>query len=134
MDSLMARWVTVRARRVEEHHVVPGLDEVQGTQVGDDLSAQRALVVEVELLQGRAGPEAGGPDADLAAVGLPSGHLPLQAGGQELLVAPPVDPGPLAQPLNRVGQRRGLEGPAQVAQVGGRLGLGRHHATSLMRS
>ncbi len=39
------------ARRAQEHHVVPPLHEVEGAQVGDDVTAQGALVVEVEVLQ-----------------------------------------------------------------------------------
>jgi hypothetical protein len=39
-------------------------------------------------------------------MGFPGGDLPLQAGGQELLVAPRLGAGPLGQPLDRGGQRR----------------------------
>ena len=66
----------------------------------------RALVVEVEVLEGLAGREAGGPDAGLAAVVLAGRHLPLEAGGQELLVAPALGPGPLGQALDGGQQRR----------------------------
>ena len=107
------------------------LHEVEGAQVGDDVTAQGALVVEVEVLQRLAGREAGRPDADLAAVGLPGRDLPLEAGGEELLVAPAVRPGPLGQALHGAGQRGRLQRPAQVGEVGRRLGLGDgHHATS----
>ena len=96
---------------------------------------QGSLVVVVEVLQGLAGGEPGGPDAALPAVGLPGGHLALQAGGQELLVAPGLGPGPLGQPGHRVAQRRGLQRPGQVGELGGqvpaaRRSRGGHHAAS----
>ncbi len=53
MDSRMARCVLPVTRRAEEH-VVLGLQEVEGAEMGDDLPAQAALVVEIELLDGRA--------------------------------------------------------------------------------
>ena len=86
------------SRRSQEHDVVLGRDEVEGAEVGDGVALQGALVVEVEVLEGLPGREAGRPDPDLPAVGLAGGHLALQAGGQELLVAPalgsaPVRPG-----------------------------------------
>ena len=124
-----------RARRAEKDDVVPSLHEVERAQMGDDVAAQAALVVEVEVLQRLAGREPGGPDADLAAVGLPCRHLPLEAGGEELLVAPSVGPGPFAETLDGAGQRGRLQRPAQIGEVGRRLGLGGgHHATSVMRS
>ena len=76
------------SRGAEEDDVLLGLDEVEGPEVGHHVPLEAALVVEVELLQGLAGRESGGPDADLPTVGLAGGHLPLQAGGQELLVGP----------------------------------------------
>src|SRR3954454_6989143 len=48
------------ARWAEEDHVLAGGDEVQGVQVGDEVAAQSAGVVEVDLLQGLAGREPGG--------------------------------------------------------------------------
>jgi hypothetical protein len=45
-------------------------------------------VVEVEVLQGLHRREVGGADAHDAALGLPVGDLPLQQGGQVLLVRP----------------------------------------------
>jgi hypothetical protein len=66
--------------------------------VGDLLALEAAGVVEVELLQALAGGEAGGPDPPLAAVALAGGDLALQAGGQELLVAPTLGAGPFGQP------------------------------------
>ena len=86
------------AGRAEEDHVVAGGDEVQGAQVGDGVAFERAGVVEVELLQALAGGETGSADAALAAVRFPGGDLALQAGDQELLMAPVVCPGPLGQP------------------------------------
>ncbi len=76
------------AGRAEEHDVVAGGDEVQGAQVGDQVAAEAAGVVEIELFQGLAGGEPGGADASLAAVGLAGGDLALQAGDEELLVGP----------------------------------------------
>ena len=70
----------------EEDDVLFRGDEVQGAQMGDDLAFESAGVVEVELLQALAGREAGGPDAALAAVGLPGGDLTLETGHQVLLV------------------------------------------------
>ena len=84
---------------------------------------------EVELLQGLAGRESGRPDADLPAVGLASGHLPLQTGSQKLLVGPTLRASPFGQPLIGLRQGRGLQRPAQVGEIARRLGLGRHHAT-----
>ncbi len=57
-----------RARRAEEHHVLLALDEVQGAEVGDHVALERALVVEVEVLQGLASGEASGAYAVLSAV------------------------------------------------------------------
>ena len=104
----------------EEHHVLPGGDEVQGAQVGDEVAFEAAGVVEVELLQRFAGGEPGGPDAALTAVAFPGGHLPLQAGDQELLVRPGLGSGPFGQPGHRVPQRRRLQRPGQVGDLGGR--------------
>ena len=120
-------------RRAEEHHVVLRGDEVEGAQVRDHLAFQAAGVVEVEVLQGLAGREPGGPDAALAAVGLAGGDLPLQAGDQELLMGPGLGAGPLGQPGDRLAQRRGLQRPGQERDLrggvpGGRL-RGGHHAT-----
>ena len=78
-------------------------------------------MVEVELLQALAGREPGGPDAALAAVGLPGGDLALQAGDQELLVRPGLGPGPLGQPGDRLAQRRGLQGAGQERDLGGHV-------------
>ena len=97
------------AGRAEEHGVGSGLDEVERTEVGDDLAADAALVVEVEVLEGLSGRETGRADAGLAAVGLAGGHLPLQTGGQELLVAPGLGPGPLGEAVD--GLRRAATGP-----------------------
>jgi len=105
-----------------------------GAEVGDDVAFERALVVEVEVLEGLAGREPGGPDAELAAVGLAGGDLPLQAGGEELLMGPALGPGPLGEPVDGLGQRRCFERPAQIGDVGGGLVRGCHHATPPTRS
>jgi hypothetical protein len=113
----------------EEHHVVPGGDEVQGAQVRDDLAFQAAGVVEVELLQTLAGREAGGPDAALPTVGFAGRDFPLQAGGQKLLMRPGLGLGPLSKAGHRLAQGGRLQRPGQVndlaAQVAGRR-LRRH--------
>jgi hypothetical protein len=118
--------------RSEEDHVVPGGGEVQGAQVRDGVAFEAAGVVEVELLQRLAGREPRGADAALAAVGLAGGDLALQAGGQELLMAPGLGPCPLGQPRHRLAQRRRLQRPGQERQLGtdvpGRRPAG-HHAT-----
>jgi hypothetical protein len=124
-------------RWAEEDHVLPASDEVQRAQMRDLLPLQAPGVVEVELLQALAGGEPGLADAALAAVGLAGGDLALQAGGQELLVAPALGTGPLGQPVHRGTKGRRLERAGQEAQLGvqvpGRLGGGGHHATSLSR-
>ncbi|GAA2406215.1 hypothetical protein GCM10010191_12760 [Actinomadura vinacea] len=88
------------AGRAEEHHVLPGGDEVQGAQVRDGLALERALMVEVEVLDRLAGREPGGADAGFTAVGFAGGDLALQAGGQELLMAPGLGPGSFGQPFD----------------------------------
>jgi site-specific DNA recombinase len=109
-----------RPRRPEEDRVGPRLDEVERAEVGHHLSSDRALVVEVELLERLVSREAGRPDAVLAAVGLPGGHLPLEAGGQDLFVGPALSAGPLSDALDGGEQRRCLERAAEVGDVGGR--------------
>ncbi len=104
--------------RAQEHGVGLRLDEVEGVEVGDDVLADAALVLEVEVLEGLAGREASGADAGVA-VGLASAHLALQAGGQELLVAPGIRSGPLGE-ASHAGQEDGvLELTAQVREVAG---------------
>ena len=76
------------AGRTQEDDVVAGGDEVQGAEVGDQVALEGALVVKVELLEGLAGREAGGADADLTAVGLAGGDFAFEAGGEELVVGP----------------------------------------------
>jgi hypothetical protein len=90
------------AGRAEEDHVVAGGDEVQGAQVGDGLAFESAGVVEVELFEAFAGREAGGADAALAAVGFAGGDLALQAGDEELFVAPGLGAGALGEPGHRL--------------------------------
>jgi hypothetical protein len=115
----------------QEHHVLCGGHEVEGAQVGHDVAFDGALEREVEILDGLAGREARRPDTDLTAVGLAGGDLTLQAGGQELLVAPSLRAGSLGQAPDGVGERRGLQGPAQVGQLRAGPGRGRggHQAT-----
>jgi hypothetical protein len=54
------------AGRPEEDGIGAGFDEVEGAEVGDDVLADAALVVEVEVLEGLSRREAGGGDAGLA--------------------------------------------------------------------
>jgi len=120
----------------EEHHVLFAGDEVQGAQVGDQVTLESAGVVEVELLQRLAGREPGRADPPLAAVGLPGGDLALQAGCQELLMGPGLGTCPLGQPTDRLAQCWCFQRPGQERQLGievpARLrgGARRHHATS----
>ena len=62
---------------------------------------------------------AGDPDPALAAVGLPCGDFPLQAGDQELLVGPGLRPGPLGEPGHGLAQGRGFQRPGQERDLGG---------------
>jgi hypothetical protein len=64
--------------------------------VSDDVTLQGSLVVEVELLEGLAGREPGGSDAELAAVGLPGCDFAFEARGEELILGPAVCSGSLA--------------------------------------
>jgi hypothetical protein len=121
-----------RSRWPQEDHVLLGLHEVEGPEMSHHVALERALVIEVEVLEGLAGREAGGTDAVLAAVVLARRHLAFQAGGQELLMAPALCAGPLAQAPDGGGQRRRLEGAAQVGEVA--FGLGGHHAVPVARS
>ena len=95
--------------RAEEHHVVFGGDEVQGAQVGDQVTFESAGVVEVELLQRLSCREPGGPDAAFTAVGFAGGDFALQTRRQELLVRPGLGAGPLGQPGHRFAQGRRLQ-------------------------
>jgi hypothetical protein len=87
--------------------------------VSDNVFADGALMVEVEVLEGFAGREAGGADAGLATVGLAGGDLAFQAGGQEVLMGPDLGPGADTETFNPGEQGGGFELPAQVGQVPG---------------
>ena len=121
------------AGRAEQEQVLPPNHEVEHAEVGDEVALESTGVVEVELLQALAGREPGGADPALAAVILPGGDLALQAGGQELLMGPVLGPGPVGQPVHRVPQRRRLQRPGQVGDLGdgvpGRCRGRGHHAT-----
>jgi hypothetical protein len=56
------------ARRSEEDDVLPRRDEVERPEVGDDLTPERSLVVEVELLDRLSGGKARRTDPDLASI------------------------------------------------------------------
>ncbi len=87
-------------------------------------------MIEVKVLEGLVGRETGGPDAGLAAVGGSGGDLSVQAGGQKLLVAPILLPGPRGQTLHPAEQGGRLQLAAQPRQVLG----GRHATTPSARS
>jgi hypothetical protein len=95
----------------------------------DDIGADAALVVEVEVLDGLAGREPGGPDPGLAAVGLAGRDLAFETGGQELFVGPSLGPGPFAEAFDAAQQRRGFQFPAQVGELAGAA-----HAAPVARS
>ena len=63
-------------------------DEVEGAEVGDQVTFQASGMVEVELLQALAGREPGGPDPAFTTVRFPGSDLPLQAGDKVLVVGP----------------------------------------------
>ena len=95
-----------------------------------------ALMVPVELVEALAGGEAGGADAQLAAVGGTGGDLTLETGGEELLMAPAVSTGPFGEPLDGGGHRGCFQRPAQVADIAGwllRRG-GSHQRSPIARS
>ncbi len=100
--------------------------------MGDLVAFEGALEAVVEILECLAGWEPGGTDAAFAAVVLACCDLAFQTGGQELFVRPALGAGPVGEPVDRAGQRGCLQGPAQVSDVGGRLGG--HHATPRARS
>ena len=110
------------AGRSEEDHVVPGGDEVQGAEVGDQVAGQSAGVVEVELLEGLARREPGSADPALAAVGIAGGDLALQAGDQVLLVGPGLCTGAFGEPVYRLAQRGCLQRPGQIGDLGTEVG------------
>lgn len=121
----------------EEDHVVFAGDEVEGSEVGDDVSFEAALMVEVEIFDGFAGGEACSFDPVLTAVVLTGSHLPFQTGRKELFMGPTFGSGPFRQSLHRGCQRRSFEGPAEPGEVGGGTAdgfLGGHQATPVSRS
>ena len=119
MASPIAKWVLPVPGGPSEDHVLLAGNEVQGAEVGDQVAFQPTGMVEVELLQTFASRESGGLHAAFAAVGVAGGDLALQAGGQVLLVAPGLGPGPLGQPASRLSQRRRFQRPGQKDQLGG---------------
>ncbi len=83
---------------------------------------------------------AGLPERRMSPMGLPRGDLSLQAGHQELLVAPRFGAGPFSEALDGLAQRGCLQRPGQKrhlgAQVPGRpcAGSGAHRDASRSRS
>src|ERR1019366_6509827 len=108
-----------RAGRPEQHDAGPGGDEVECRQMQDMVAFHRPLVVQVEVLDGLAGGEPGGPDAVLRAVGAAGGDLGLQAGGEGFLVGPAGLAGGGGEPLGGVPQRGGLEDAGEVGDLAG---------------
>jgi hypothetical protein len=91
------------ARRAQQDDVLAGVQEIELTEVLDDLALDRALEGEVELLQRLAGGEPRRLDAAFAAVALPAGDLGRQQRLGESFIAPVL----LARPLGELGQRAG---------------------------
>jgi hypothetical protein len=89
----------------EDHVLFPG-DEVECSEVGDDLAFDRPLVVEAEVLERLAAGKADRADASFGAVAVAGGDLPPQAGRQILLVTPLLRPGPIGRPRGRISQSR----------------------------
>ena len=93
------------SRRPEQDHVLRLRDERAGGQVGQDVTPQRGQVIEVEILQRLDRREVGGADPHHGALGLAVGDLPLQQGGEVLLVRPVLrkvpDPSRQPQPTAR---------------------------------
>jgi hypothetical protein len=133
MPSAIRQMRLARARRPQEDDVLLRHHEVELAEVGDDVAAHRALVLEVELVEALAGGEAGGPDPGLAAMAGPRGDLALEAGREVRLVAPALVPGALGEAGARVEEGRRLERPAEVGQVRSRRGQA-HGTTSKARS
>ena len=110
----------------EKDHVLLTGDEVEGAEVGDQVTFQAAGVVEVELLDALAGREPGGADSFLSAVGVAGGDLALQAGSQILLMGPGFGAGPLGEPGRRVAQRGRFQRSGQEHQLTGQVTVGCH--------
>ena len=92
-------------------------------------------MVEVELVEALAGGEAGGADAQFAAVGGAGGDFAFQAGGEELFMGPAVGPGSFGEPLHGGGHRGCLQRPAEVGDIAGRFrGGGGHQCSPIARS
>ena len=105
--------------------------------MGDDVTFEAALMVEVEVFDGFAGGEAGGFDPVLTAVVLTGSDFPFQTGRKELFMGPSFGSGPFRQPIDRRRQRRSFQRPAEPGQVGGGSAdsfLGGHQATPVARS
>jgi hypothetical protein len=88
----------------QEHDVVGFGGEVEGAEVGDDVSLDGALEAEVEVLERLASGEACRFDPRLAAVVLARRDLAFETRGEELLVTPTLRSGPLTQAVDRGGQ------------------------------
>ena len=104
------------AGRAEQHDVA-GLGEERAGGQGGDLLADGGLGVEVEVLEGLAGGEPGGPDPQLGAGGVAGGDFPLEHGGEVVLVGPAGVAGLVGQPGGGFGDPRCLQRGGQVADL-----------------
>ena len=91
------------AGRAEEDDVVAAATKSRVPRWAMTSRLQGALVVEVELVEALAGREAGGADAELAAVGCAGGDFAFEAGGEELFMGPAVGCGPVRRAVRRRG-------------------------------
>ncbi len=91
-----------------EQHDVAGLGEkTTGGQHGE-LLPDRRLGIEVEVVEGFAGIESCGTDAQFGAGGVASGDFPFKDGGEIVLERPAGIAGLIGQPDGDVGDARGF--------------------------
>lgn len=101
----------------EEDHVLGFGDEGAGGEVGEQVSAQRRQVIEVEVLQGLDRREVGGADPHDGALGLAVGDLALEERSEVFLVRPVLVPGLVGELFPAVGDGGDLEHPGQVGDL-----------------
>lgn len=81
---------------------------------GDRIAFKGSLVIEVELFQVLSGWKPRSADAAFTTVGFAGGDLALQAGGEELFMAPVLGAGTFGESLDRVAECRGFERSSEV--------------------
>ena len=114
------------AGRSEKDHVA-GLGEVvAGGEGRDVVAADSWLVVEVELVEGFVGGEAGGADAQLRPGGVAGGDFSVEDGDEVVLMGPAGVSGLSRQPGRGIADPGGLQGGGEVADL---LGGVTHEAT-----